>query len=206
MLPKRLKAPLERHLAHNRVHLRNEVQNGRGCVQVPNALERKYPGIGQSWPWQRVFPARGYDSDAAVGRHFQHHYHETFMQKAMRTAVIAAGIEKHAGCHNSRHTCATHLLMRGSDSRTVRELLGRNDVKTTMISTHVLNRGGRGVTSPLDPFEGLHDARLHDRQKAARVFTGVNALGHYEAMWPYNALQRTSCSSPAMRDAKRRFD
>ena len=155
VLPQRVRPLLHRHLALCQQNHIVEVKEGRGRVCLPHAIERKYPGAGYSWQWQWVFPAKGYYFDPTRGRHFQHHYHETLVQRAMRQAVLQAGITKPAGCHTLRHSFATHLLMQGSDIRTVQELLGHNDVKTTMIYTHVLNRGGRGVTSPLDQLKGL---------------------------------------------------
>lgn len=155
VLPQRVRSTLRAHLDRCRRRHAREVDEGRGCVRLPHALERKYPGMGQAWEWQWVFPARGYYVDRDACREFQHHYHESRVQKAVSQAVSRAGINKPASCHTLRHSFATHLLMQGSDIRTVQELLGHNDVRTTMIYTHVLNRGGRGVTSPLDRLESL---------------------------------------------------
>lgn len=127
-----------------------EVEEGRGRVMLPGAFARKHPAAEQAWPWQWVFPASKYFRDRETGRWYRHHLHETVVQKAIREAVIRAGIAKRASCHTLRHSFATHLLQAGYDIRTVQELLGHNDVKTTMIYTHVLNRGGRAVRSPAD--------------------------------------------------------
>jgi site-specific recombinase XerD len=117
---------------------------------LPNALDRKYPNADRDWGWQWVFPATRYYIDRVTGRHYRHHLHESVLQKAVREAARNAGIAKPATCHSLRHSFASHLLEDGYEIRTVQELLGHRDVSTTMIYTHVLNRGGRGVQSPAD--------------------------------------------------------
>ena len=123
---------------------------GRGSVALPDALYRKYPSASHEWAWQWVFPATRFYRDSENGEYRRHHLHESVLQRAVKEAVRAAGIGKRASCHTFRHSFATHLLEKGYDIRTIQELLGHSDVSTTMIYTHVLNRGGRGVRSPLD--------------------------------------------------------
>jgi integron integrase len=150
MLPNSLVELLSQHLQWvKRIH-QQDLAQGYGSVYLPYALERKYPNADREWIWQYVFPAYSRSIDSRSGVCRRHHLHESGLQKAVKQAVRAAGIQKRVGCHTFRHSFATHLLESGYDIRTIQELLGHKDVKTTMIYTHVLNRGGRGVRSPLD--------------------------------------------------------
>jgi integron integrase len=150
ILPKRLSKKLQNHLEEVRSVHKRDLMDGWGQVRLPYALAQKYRNAATEWGWQWVFPQRRRWKDPTSEQQGRHHLDPSLIQKSVRSAIQAAGISKPASCHSLRHSFATHLLEKGQDIRTIQELMCHRDLKTTMIYTHVLNRGPMGVTSPAD--------------------------------------------------------
>ncbi len=150
ILPASVIEPLRTHLAKMRSLHERDILDGCGDVELPDAIARKYPRAAYEWGWKFVFPSHKRSVDPRTGAIRRHHVYENYLIRGVKQAARAAGSAKHVSCHTLRHSFATHLLESGYDIRTVQELLGHADVSTTMIYTHVLNKGGRGVRSPLD--------------------------------------------------------
>jgi integron integrase len=150
ILPVAARAELQAHLARTRAQHATDVARGAGYVELPNAIARKLPNASRDWKWQWVFPATRTYFHEPTGERRRHHLHQTVVQRAVTTAARAAGLTRRVSCHTFRHSFATHLLMDNHDIRTVQELLGHRDVRTTMIYTHVLNLGPHAVRSPAD--------------------------------------------------------
>ena len=165
LLPEAVVEPLKQHLIHVRQAHEQALREGYGGVELPYALARKYPHADREWGWQYVYPAAQPSIDPRSGARRRHHLDPSYLQKAVGAAIRKLGIQKHAGCHTFRHSFATHLLADGTDIRTVQELLGHEDVRTTQIYTHVLRQNGFAVKSPVDRY---WSSALQVRQTDAR--------------------------------------